>query len=206
MNEIQILDVAKQLFKHFGPQKTTMKDIAERLSISPPYLMKFFEDKGTLILALIKSLNEDLNKSIEKKLTNLVEFNDMVDLILNVKTHQFSDYCRFVHSVSYLQRLGNLALIRHEFTINNSRIATLIMERTGKSGLVISALVAQGLLELLQEADHTVEVFMTKNLPHGNLTGFSFLPLFEGIMDLKNKFLKSEIMEDFNKSKQLKNI
>ncbi|WP_410478724.1 helix-turn-helix domain-containing protein [Pedobacter frigidisoli] len=38
MDETQILDVAKQLISHYGPQKTTMKDIAERLSISTPYL------------------------------------------------------------------------------------------------------------------------------------------------------------------------
>jgi TetR/AcrR family transcriptional regulator len=78
-----ILEAAIKRFSYFGVNKTTMTEIAEDLAISKPSLFYYFQDKNSLIAAVVeKIMNEFLDEfkaaveetsCVEQGLLTLVE-------------------------------------------------------------------------------------------------------------------------------------
>ncbi|MEM7013972.1 MAG: TetR/AcrR family transcriptional regulator [Verrucomicrobiota bacterium] len=57
--QLQILEVAKRLFLHFGFQKVTLGDIAKEMGVSRPTVYQAFANKEEIFSAIIETWQED---------------------------------------------------------------------------------------------------------------------------------------------------
>ncbi|WP_316797680.1 hypothetical protein [Pedobacter frigidisoli] len=106
---------------------------------------------------------------------------------------QFKTYFRVVHSLSYLERIGNLELLRQEFQDNNREIAVLITERTNNANSAESSIFTPLIFDLLQKADQLAEGYIIEYLPNGTVGNISFKRLYQKMAELQNDFLNKDI-------------
>ena len=71
-----IIDAAVQCFERYGPQRTSMDDIAEAAGISRKTLYRVFDDRPKLIQAVLLSRWVKIAKKLQKRIAKAASFEE----------------------------------------------------------------------------------------------------------------------------------
>lgn len=76
INQGLIVDAAIRRFSHFGINKTTLSEIAGDLNISKPSLFYYFNDKDSLVIAVLEKLIREFHDSLRERLSAVSSAED----------------------------------------------------------------------------------------------------------------------------------
>ncbi len=76
INQGLIVDAAIRRFSHFGINKTTLSEIAGDLNISKPSLFYYFNDKDSLVIAVLEKLISEFHDSLRERLSAVSSAED----------------------------------------------------------------------------------------------------------------------------------
>lgn len=74
----KVSEAAIRCFKQYGPQRTSMADIAEEAGISRKTLYRIFDDRPALIEHIIQQRLYAFAKKLHKKLTQIDDFEEAI--------------------------------------------------------------------------------------------------------------------------------
>jgi len=74
----RVFKAAQTCFERYGPQKTTMADIAKEAGISRETLYRAFDDRAALIEYVLQQRMITMREKIRKKLSTLKDFEEAV--------------------------------------------------------------------------------------------------------------------------------
>lgn len=72
----KVCEAAIRCFKQYGPQRTSMADIADEANISRKTLYRIFDDRPTLIEYILQQRMITLGDKVRKKLSSITEFEE----------------------------------------------------------------------------------------------------------------------------------
>lgn len=73
-----VIDAAIRCFQQYGPQRTSMADIAEEADISRKTLYRIFEDRPSLVEAILVQLTVSLKDKVVSKISKLKSVKDAI--------------------------------------------------------------------------------------------------------------------------------
>ena len=73
-----VIDAAIRCFKQYGPQRTSMADIAEEADISRKTLYRIFEDRPSLVEAILVQLTVSLKDKVSSKISKFKTVRDTI--------------------------------------------------------------------------------------------------------------------------------
>jgi len=89
--KLRILELAKELFIQFGYSKVSMDMLASRLGMSKKTLYLSFDSKETLLIEIVLSFQNRLNKEMEELISNEeIEFSVKLSSMLTLVATNFS--------------------------------------------------------------------------------------------------------------------
>lgn len=84
-----IVEAAIRRFSHFGINKTTLSEIAGDLNISKTLLFYYFDDKQSLIIAVLEKLSEDFIQTLQERLSGVTATKEGLYIFIEVKQESF---------------------------------------------------------------------------------------------------------------------
>ena len=85
MRKVEIVNAAWDLIIHEGAQRVTIKNIAEKINISEAAIYRHFQDKHSILMALVDSFENNLIKVIDEPMRN---YKNPIDKLKEImKTH-----------------------------------------------------------------------------------------------------------------------
>ena len=85
----RIVDVALDLFRRHGFERTTMREIAGKAGVSLGSAYYYFESKESLVMAFYERAMDGMAPGIEAALKNATKFDKCLEAILSVKFTYF---------------------------------------------------------------------------------------------------------------------
>lgn len=74
----KVSEAAVRCFQKFGPQRTSMSDIADEAGVSRKTLYRIFDDRGSLVEHILQRRMYAIGEKLKKKLANIQIFEDAV--------------------------------------------------------------------------------------------------------------------------------
>lgn len=106
INQGLIVDAAIRRFSHFGISKTTLSEIAGDLNMSKPSLFYYFNDKDSLIIAVLEKLILEFHNSLRERLSGVSSAEEGVLKFIEAK-HDF-----FKKNMQLAIQSGNIRINR----------------------------------------------------------------------------------------------
>lgn len=74
----EVCEAAVRCFEQYGPQRTSMADIAEEASISRKTLYRIFDDRPALIEYILQQRMRVLGNKVKKRLSRITDFEEAI--------------------------------------------------------------------------------------------------------------------------------
>jgi AcrR family transcriptional regulator len=147
----QIIEAAQKRFGLFGIEKTSMREIADDLSLSKASLYYYFPDKESLYIAVVEKEQDEFIKKIVRRTDKIKEADKLL-----------LEYA--IARLSYFRTLLNLSRLRFEVYSNLSPVfkETLLNFRE-REMKIIARIIEQGVHEGLffpEDAGHAASLFL----------------------------------------------
>ncbi len=87
-----ILQAAQRRLGLYGYEKTTMKEIADDISMSKAALYYYFTDKDAIFKAVVEKEQKEFSERIEKKIAELDNPEEMVKVYIDQRMRYFREF------------------------------------------------------------------------------------------------------------------
>ncbi|MDB5246882.1 MAG: hypothetical protein JWQ40_1276 [Segetibacter sp.] len=179
-----ILEAAIRRFSHFGINKTTLTEIADDLDISKPSLFYYFNDKNSLIAAVVGKIVNEFLVGFEAALQSAGSVEEGLLSLVEVKREYFRKY-------SLLAMQGDSV----DMSKTSAAIITVFEQARTKSVALLSGLLQKGIEEGVLKPMDTKR---TSNTLLDTLSAFEYcMKVRKSIPDLQ------EMEEIFDKQKDV---
>jgi AcrR family transcriptional regulator len=127
---MKIVDIARNIFTHFGFKKTTMEEIALANRKGKSSIYYYFNSKEEIFKAVIEKEAEELKEELYKKIENVDDPIERLKIYITVRMRKLNKLTNFYTALKsdYLSHLEFIDEIRKNYDQDEVRIITGIIE------------------------------------------------------------------------------
>jgi AcrR family transcriptional regulator len=133
---MKIIEIARNIFSHFGFKKTTMEEIALATRKGKSSIYYYFNSKEDIFKAVVEKEAEELKEELYKKISDIEDPIERLKVYITVRMRKLKKLTNFYTALKsdYLSNLEFIEEIRKSYDIDEVRIVTGIIEEGIESG------------------------------------------------------------------------
>lgn len=132
----RIVDIARNIFTHFGFKKTTMEEIALATRKGKSSIYYYFNSKEDIFKAVLEKEAEELKAELTKKTAGIEDPIERLKVYITVRMRKLEKMTNFYSALKsdYLSHLEFIEQIRKTYDLEEIRIITGIISDGIESG------------------------------------------------------------------------
>jgi AcrR family transcriptional regulator len=165
----KIIEIARNIFTHFGFKKTTMEEIALATKKGKSSIYYYFNSKEDIFKAVVENEAEELKKELYKKISDIEDPIERLKVYITVRMRKLNKLTNFYSALKsdYLSNFEFIEQIRKSYDLDEVRVVTGIIQEgieAGKFSVDDPNLSAIAIVTAMKG----LEVPMFINKEHGN--------------------------------------
>src|SRR5512133_1246081 len=177
----KIIDIARNIFTHFGFKKTTMEEIALATRKGKSSIYYYFNSKEDIFKAVVEKEAEELKAELYKKIADVEDPIERLKVYITVRMRKLNKLTNFYTALKsdYMSHLEFIEQIRKSYDQDEVRVVAGIIQEgieRGKFSVEDPHLSAEAIVNSMKGLE--IPLFINKE--HGN---------FEARLDSLIKFL-----------------
>jgi AcrR family transcriptional regulator len=166
---LKIIDIARNIFTHFGFKKTTMEEIAQATRKGKSSIYYYFSSKEDIFKAVVEKEAEELKEELYKKISEIDDPIERLKVYINVRMRKLNKLTNFYTALKsdYLSHLEFIEQIRKSYDNDEVRVVAGILQdgiERGKFSIEDPQLSAVAIVTAMKGLE--VPLFLNKE--HGN--------------------------------------
>jgi AcrR family transcriptional regulator len=166
---LKIIEIARNIFTHFGFKKTTMEEIALATRKGKSSIYYYFNSKEDIFKAVVEKEAEELKAELYKKIADIEDPIEKLKVYITVRMRKLNKLTNFYSALKsdYLSNFEFIEQIRKSYDLDEVRIVTGIIQEgidAGKFSIDDPNLSAIAIVTAMKG----LEVPMFINKEHGN--------------------------------------
>jgi TetR/AcrR family transcriptional regulator len=132
----QIIEAALRRFSHFGIAKTTITEIADDMAVSKQVLSYYFNDKQSLVHAVIDKLTTEYGNTLKMEIGRSNSVLEGLLKLTEVKGIFFEKYFMLAHQAEQMEIMynGTIRKWKHFMSDKECGLLTILFENGIRSG------------------------------------------------------------------------
>jgi AcrR family transcriptional regulator len=166
---MRIIDIARNIFSHFGFKKTTMEEIAHATRKGKSSIYYYFSSKEDIFKAVVEKEAEELKDELYKKIAEIDDPIERLKIYITVRMRKLNQLTNFYAALKsdYLSHLEFIEQIRKSYDLDEVRVVSGIIQdgiERGKFSVEDPQLSAVAIVTAMKGLE--VPLFLNKE--HGN--------------------------------------
>jgi AcrR family transcriptional regulator len=166
---LKIIEIARNIFTHFGFKKTTMEEIALATRKGKSSIYYYFNSKEDIFKAVVEKEAEELKTELYKKIADIEDPIERLKIYITVRMRKLHKLTNFYSALKsdYLSNFEFIEQIRKSYDLDEVRIVTEIIQEgieKGKFSVDDPHLSAVAIVTAMKG----LEVPLFTNKEHGN--------------------------------------
>jgi len=166
---MKIVDIARNIFTHFGFKKTTMEEIALATRKGKSSIYYYFDSKEDVFKAVVEREAEELKEELIKKIADIEDPIERLKVYITVRMRKLNKLTNFYTALKsdYLSHFEFIEEIRKSYDLDEVRIIAGIIQEgieKGKFSVDDPQLSAVAIVTAMKG----LEVPILLNKEHGN--------------------------------------
>lgn len=166
---LKIIDIARNIFTHFGFKKTTMEEIAQATRKGKSSIYYYFNSKEDIFKAVVEKEAEELKEELYKKISEIDDPIERLKVYISVRMRKLNKLTNFYTALKsdYLSHLEFIEQIRKSYDNDEVRVVAGILQdgiERGKFSIDDPQLSAVAIVTAMKGLE--VPLFLNKE--HGN--------------------------------------
>jgi AcrR family transcriptional regulator len=126
----KIVEIARNIFSHFGFRKTTMEEIALATRKGKSSIYYYFSSKEDIFKAVVEKEAEELKDELYKKIADIEDPIERLNVYITVRMRKLNKLTNFYTALKsdYLSHLEFIEEIRKSYDLDEVRIVTGIIQ------------------------------------------------------------------------------
>jgi AcrR family transcriptional regulator len=126
----KIIDIARNIFTHFGFKKTTMEEIALASRKGKSSIYYYFNSKEEIFKAVVEKEAEELKQELYNKIKNIDDPIERLKVYISVRMRKLNKLTNFYTALKseYLSHLEFIEHIRKSYDLDEIQIVARIIE------------------------------------------------------------------------------
>lgn len=127
----RIIDIARNIFTHFGFKKTTMEEIAQASRKGKSSIYYYFSSKEEIFKAVVEKEAEELKSELAKRTENIEDPIEKLNVYIKVRMRKLDKLKNFYAALKsdYLSHLEFIEEIRNKYDKEEIRIVADIIQQ-----------------------------------------------------------------------------
>jgi AcrR family transcriptional regulator len=164
-----IIDIARDIFSHFGFRKTTMEEIALATRKGKSSIYYYFSSKEEIFKAVVEKEAEELKSELTRKISDIEDPIERLKVYITVRMRKLNKLTNFYTALKsdYLSHLEFIEEIRKSYDLDEVKIVSGIIQEgieRGKFAVEDPHLSAVAIVTAMKGLE--VPLFINKE--HGN--------------------------------------
>jgi len=128
--KMKIVDIARNIFTHFGFKKTTMEEIALATRKGKSSIYYYFSSKEEIFKAVVEKEAEELKEELYKKIADIDDPIEKLKVYITVRMRKLNKLTNFYAALKsdYLSHLEFIEQIRKIYDLDEIRIVAGIIQ------------------------------------------------------------------------------
>ena len=166
---MKIVDIARNIFTHFGFKKTTMEEIAQATRKGKSSIYYYFNSKEDVFKAVVEKEAEELKEELYKKIADTEDPIERLKVYITVRMRKLNKLTNFYTALKsdYLSHFEFIEEIRKSYDLDEVRVVAGIIQEgieKGKFSVNDPHLSAVAIVTAMKGLE--VPMFLSKE--HGN--------------------------------------
>jgi AcrR family transcriptional regulator len=166
---LKIIEIARNIFTHFGFKKTAMEEIALATRKGKSSIYYYFNSKEDIFKAVVEKEAEELKTELYKKIADIEDPIERLKIYITVRMRKLHKLTNFYSALKsdYLSNFEFIEQIRKSYDLDEVRIVTEIIQEgieKGKFSVDDPHLSAVAIVTAMKG----LEVPLFTNKEHGN--------------------------------------
>jgi AcrR family transcriptional regulator len=134
--KMKIIDIARNIFTHFGFKKTTMEEIAHATRKGKSSIYYYFNSKEDIFKAVVEKEAEELKEELYRKISEIEDPIDRLKVYITVRMRKLNQLTNFYSALKsdYLSHLEFIEQIRKSYDLDEIRVVAGIIQDGIESG------------------------------------------------------------------------
>ncbi len=127
---LKIIEIASNIFTHFGFKKTTMEEIALASRKGKSSIYYYFTSKEDIFKAVVEKEAEDLKKELYKKIAEIEDPIERLKIYITIRMRKLNKLTNFYSALKsdYLSHFEFIEEIRQKYDLDEVRIVSGIIQ------------------------------------------------------------------------------
>ncbi|HOW40403.1 MAG TPA: TetR/AcrR family transcriptional regulator [Bacteroidales bacterium] len=132
----RIIDIARNIFTHFGFKKTTMEEIAQASRKGKSSIYYYFSSKEEIFKAVVEKEAEELKSELAKRTENIEDPIEKLNVYIKVRMRKLDKLKNFYAALKsdYLSHLEFIEEIRNKYDKEEIKIVADIIQQGINAG------------------------------------------------------------------------
>jgi AcrR family transcriptional regulator len=166
---MKIIEIARNIFTHFGFKKTTMEEIALATRKGKSSIYYYFDSKEEIFKAVVEKEAEELKEELYKKIADIEDPIERLKVYITIRMRKLNKLTNFYAALKsdYLSHLEFIEQIRKSYDLDEVRVVAGIIQEgieRGKFSVEDPHLSAVAIVTAMKGLE--VPLFINKE--HGN--------------------------------------
>jgi AcrR family transcriptional regulator len=127
---LKIIEIASNIFTHFGFKKTTMEEIALASRKGKSSIYYYFNSKEEIFKAVVEKEAEELKEELYKKISGVEDPAERLKIYITVRMRKLNKLTNFYSALKsdYLSHLEFIEEIRKSYDLDEVRVVAGIIQ------------------------------------------------------------------------------
>ena len=128
--KMKIIDIARNIFTHFGFKKTTMEEIAHATRKGKSSIYYYFSSKEDIFKAVVEKEAEELKEELYRKISEIEDPIERLKVYITVRMRKLNQLTNFYTALKsdYLSHLEFIEQIRKSYDLDEIRVVAGIIQ------------------------------------------------------------------------------
>jgi AcrR family transcriptional regulator len=133
---MKIVEIARNIFTHFGFKKTTMEEIAMASRKGKSSIYYYFKSKEDIFQAVVEKEAEELKEELYKKIADIEDPIERLNVYITVRMRKLNKLTNFYTALKsdYLSHLEFIEQIRKSYDLDEIRVVAGIIQEGIEKG------------------------------------------------------------------------
>jgi AcrR family transcriptional regulator len=133
---IKIIEIARNIFTHFGFKKTTMEEIALATRKGKSSIYYYFSSKEDIFKAVVEKEAEELKAELYKKIADIEDPIERLKIYITVRMRKLNKLTNFYTAIKsdYLSHFEFIEQIRKSYDLDEVRVVAGIIQEGIEKG------------------------------------------------------------------------
>ena len=132
---LRIIEVARNIFSHFGFRKTTMEEIAQAARKGKSSIYYYFDSKEDIFKAVVEKEAEELKETLRQEISEINDPIEKLKVYISARMRKLRELTNFYTALKsdYLGSMAFIEEIRKKYDIDEIAIITRIISEGTKA-------------------------------------------------------------------------